>query len=344
MSSDGDLNSAQAQEIQEQLFTTHRSQISREVPVPLPRRDFWTNVRALLSHLDMEIQSLVRKGSIDMRLQNLQKRQTNIRRIASELARKRMVAMMQHAATQGLRSGVAPGMGHELPALDWQRHDPAEKAFYHTVLKSLDIFKMDIDWTAMQQGMLGELIGGVQRHAPGTMQLDSFLAEGSSISSGPPPALAFEDNMPPLMEADIDEEDRLLSERDWMDEEAYLMADDPGTPTTTQPKAPSVSPSASGRHAAAMELAPSSSPRTQVLDEPSQETQISNAEPVPVPEEEPSLDMNELVRVRVLESQPEPIVTEDGEELVLEAGDVHMIDRELASWLTDAGVAEAAPL
>ena len=35
-----------------------------------------------------------------MRLQNLQKRQTNIRRIASELARKRMVAMMQHVASQ----------------------------------------------------------------------------------------------------------------------------------------------------------------------------------------------------------------------------------------------------
>ena len=37
---------------------------------------------------------MVRKGSIDVRLQNLQKRQTNIRRIASELARKRMVAVM----------------------------------------------------------------------------------------------------------------------------------------------------------------------------------------------------------------------------------------------------------
>jgi hypothetical protein len=29
---------------------------------------------------------------------------------------------------------------------------------------------------------------------------------------------------------------------------------------------------------------------------------------------------------------------------VLEAGDVHMMDRGLASWLTEAGVAEAAPI
>ena len=41
-------------------------------------------VRLLLSSIDVEIQAMVRKGSIDMRLQNLQKRQTNIRRIASE--------------------------------------------------------------------------------------------------------------------------------------------------------------------------------------------------------------------------------------------------------------------
>lgn len=344
MSSDGDLNSAQAQEIQEQLFTTHRSQISREVPVPLPRRDFWTKVRALLSHLDMEIQSMVRKGSIDMRLQNLQKRQTNIRRIASELARKRMVAMMQHAASQGLRSGVSPGIGHELPSLDWQRHDPAEKAFYHAVQKGLDRFKMDIDWTAMQQGMLGELIGRPQRHAPGTMQLDSYLPEGGSISPGPPPALAFEDDMPPLLEGDIDEEERLMGERDWMDEEAYMMADDPEAPPASPASTgPSASAVPHGRHAAAMELAPSSG-RTQIADEPMLESQDNRGDLKPLPDEQPPAEVNDLVRVRVLESLPEPIVTEDGEELVLEAGDVHMMDRGLASWLTEAGVAEAAPI
>ena len=110
-----DLDGRQAQEIEEQLFTTHRQQLPRHVPIPLPRQDFWEMVRALLSSLDLEIQDMVRKGSIDMRLQNLQKRQTNIRRIASELARKRMVAMMQHAASQSLRSGVNPNMAQELP-------------------------------------------------------------------------------------------------------------------------------------------------------------------------------------------------------------------------------------
>ena len=126
-----DLNGGQAQEIEEQLFTTHRQQLPRHVPVPLPRQDFWEMVRALLSSLDLEIQNMVRKGSIDMRLQNLQKRQTNIRRIASELARKRMVAMMQHAASQALRSGVNPGMGQdqELPRWIGSAMTPQKRRF-----------------------------------------------------------------------------------------------------------------------------------------------------------------------------------------------------------------------
>ena len=39
---------------------------------------------------------------------------------------------------------------------------------------------------------------------------------------------------------------------------------------------------------------------------------------------------------------PEPIVTENGDELVLEAGDVHVLSDDMAKWLVDAGVAEDA--
>ena len=76
MTNGRDLNSAQAQEIEEQLFSVHRQQLPRHVPIPLPRQDFWQMVGALLSSLDVDIQTMVRKGSTDMRLQNLQKRQT----------------------------------------------------------------------------------------------------------------------------------------------------------------------------------------------------------------------------------------------------------------------------
>ena len=232
-----DLDGRQAQEIEEQLFTTHRQQLQRHVPIPLPRQDFWVMVRALLSSLDLEIQDMVRKGSIDMRLQNLQKRQTNIRRIASELARKRMVAMMQHAASQSLRSGVNPNMAQELPQLDWQRHDPAEKAFYHALQLNVDRFKKEIDWQGMQQGLLGEIMMQPRTHAPGTMQLDAFTEEGK-ITQQPPPDLAFEDGLEPIEMMQDDLEDRLMGEASWMDEEAYMMSDmtsDPPTNTLNRP-------------------------------------------------------------------------------------------------------------
>ena len=331
-----DLDSAQAQEIEEQLFTTHRQQIHRHVPVPLPRQDFWEMVRALLSTLDVEIQEMVRKGSTDMRLQNLQKRQTNIRRIASELARKRMVAMMQHVASKALRSGVNPSIAQELPSLDWQRHDPAEKAFYHALQLNVDRFKKEIDWQGMQQGLLGELRPSPRAHAPGTMQLDAFMGEGQ-LTSQPPPDLAFEDALEPLPAAEDDGEERWMDDASWADEEAYLLADmaEQGVakpPTATQPESTS-----GAKHGAAMELAPSKEPMEVIDDVPS----ASDASVQPL--ESPSSG-DENVRVRILETMPEPISDSSGDPLTLEAGDVHVLDEETAAWLVDAGVAERAEL
>lgn len=349
MTSVRDLDGAQAQEIEEQLFTTHRQQLPRHVPVPLPRQDFWEMVRALLSSLDLEIQDMVRKGSIDMRLQNLQKRQTNIRRIASELARKRMVAMMQHAASQALRSGGSPGMGQELPSLDWQRHDPAEKAFYHALQLNVDRFKKEIDWQGMQQGLLGEIMMKPRTHAPGTMQLDAFVGEGT-LTSGPPPDLAFEDTMEPLPQAQEDEEERWMDDAPWADEEAYLMADmqeqAPGVPSS-QPSInpPSDSMSVSGaattnKHGAAMELAPSKEPLATIQDQPLSE-KVEVVDPNPTVE---TATNHENIRVRILETLPEPVMDASGQPLTLEAGDVHFLDEGTATWLTDAGVAERAEL
>ena len=336
MSSIRDLDSAQAREIEEQLFTTHRQQLPRHVPVALPRQDFWEMIRRLLSSLDLDIQEMMRKGATDMRLQNLQKRQTNIRRIASELARKRMVAMMQHAASQSLRGAVNPGMAQELPAIDWQRHDPAEKAFYHALILNVDRFKKEIDWQGMQQGIIGEIVRSPITHAPGTMQLDAFLGESTGgLTSQPPPDLAFEEVLPPLEEPEPDEEDRLLTEVEWNDEEAYLLADTMEMDSSSKP-APTEQ--KGEKHAAAMELAPSNEPITVIDEQPIVEEAQTDSSPTS------QEDNSELIRVRILESLPEPIITEDGEELSLEAGDIHFLDIATATWLMDASVAEKAEL
>ena len=306
-------------------------------------------VKQLLNTLDMEIQSMLMKGMTGMRLQNLQKRQANIRHIASELARKRTVAVVQHVASQSLRSSAAQGGGaHELPALDWQRHDPAEKAFFHAVQIAMDRFKMEVDWSSMQNGLAGEAITLPQRHAPGTMQLDSFTE--TNITSRPPPALAFEDQAPePLPDLERDEEDRMAPD-EWPDLDEYIHADLDDAPVTPQASAQDddammafMGQDGERKHAAAMELAPSKSSTISLDDAfeaPTKEPVSEDIEPV---KEEPVVETT-LIRIRVLMTSPEPILTASGESLALEAGDVHFVDQASAEWLIESGVAEAAAL
>jgi hypothetical protein len=98
-----------------------------------------------------------------------------------------------------------------------------------------------------------------------------------------------------------------------------------------------------GKHAAAMELAPSKHSTISlddVFETPAQEEAPETIEPA---KEEPVVEAT-MVRIRVLMTSPEPILTASGESLALEAGDVHFVDRESADWLIESGVAEAAAL
>ena len=338
MSNHGDLDSAQSREVEEQLFATHRLQINRHVPVPLPRQDFWSMVHQLLRSLDSEIQSMLMKGMTGMRLQNLQKRQANIRLIASELARKRLVALMQHVSSQSLRTSPQPGITQDLPALDWLRHDPAEKAIYHMMQVQIDRFKMEVDWSSMQNGIAGETIQGQTRHAPGTVQLDSFVE--TNLTGSAPPDLAFEDQEPPTesLVSNGDEEERFIDE-EWPDLDEYIHADLVEDVSKKIEVVSEITPAdTSEKHAAALELAPSknTSPQIEMFE---MEEQVVIETPEEVVSVEPELD-----RIRVLMASPEPIATKNGEELTLEEGDIHFVDSETAQWLIDSGVAEAAPL
>jgi hypothetical protein len=87
-----------------------------------------------------------------------------------------------------------------------------------------------------------------------------------------------------------------------------------------------------------MELAPSKeSTNTIELDN------LDIAEVEDVQQEEDSSD-NEMIRIRVIESFPEPISVGDGEEILLEKEDVHYLDQETANWLIESGVAEVESL
>ena len=328
MSNNTLLTPDQAREIQEQLFATYRQQTNRHVPVHLPRKDFWEMVKRLLTTLDLQIHDMIRKHGADLRVQNEQKRQANVRHIASELARRRMVAMMQHASSQSLRMATSVSdVATPLPPIDWQKADAAERALYNAIEKEMDKFKMTIGWREMQDGLRGEMEFVEPTHKPGTMQLDDFTEE--ALTDRAPPALVFEDEKPePLDTFDVDEEDRIAA-LEW---DAYEAAQDPSEHVSEEqsmpiPEAPA--PSKEGRHGAAMELAPST--KSAISDDW-------------MNEDEPVVEDVAKVRIRILQSFDDPIATADGSELLLHVGDVHNLDETMANWLIESGAAEAAPL
>jgi len=328
MSSDNLLTPEQAREIQEQLFATYRQQTNRHVPVHLPRKDFWEMVKRLLTTLDLQIHDMIRKHGADLRVQNEQKRQANVRHIASELARRRMVAMMQHASSQSLRMATsASDVATPLPPIDWQKADAAERALYSAIEKEMDKFKMTIGWREMQDGLRGEMEFVEPTHKPGTMQLDDFTEE--TLTDRAPPSLVFEDDNPEPMDTfDEDEEDRIAA-LEW---DAYEAAQDPSEHEPEQPPQPPVeapSQTKEGRHGAAMELAPST------------DSAISDDW---MNEDEPTDEASPKIRIRILKSFDDPIATADGSELILKAGDVHNLDETMAQWLIESGTAETAPL
>ena len=331
MSSDTMLTDLQAREIQEQLFATYRQQTNRHVPVHLPRKDFWEMVKRLLTTLDVQIHNMIRKHGADLRVQNEQKRQANVRHIASELARRRLVAMMQHAASQSLRMATsATDNATALPPLDWQKTDAAERQLYTAIQTEMDRFKKTIGWQEMQDGLRGEMEFVAPAHKPGTMQLGDFTEK--PITNQAPPDLIFEDEQPdPIDTIDIDEEDRIAA-LEWDSMEPVPIPEQ-SEEVVTSPEPLPQAPSSEGRHGAAMELAPSatSAITDDWMDDAPKET-------------EKEVETSPLIRIRILTTFDEAIATADGSELMLQAGDVHNLETGMAQWLIDSGAAEAAPL
>lgn len=340
MAEDRFLDKAQARDIEEELFATRRQQASRHMPVPLPRQNFWEMVGRLLAGIDAEIQDMVMNGTTGLRLQNAQKRQANIRRIASELSRKRLVTMMQYLASQSLRTDSQLGTNQDLPPMDWARHDPAEKAFYTGIVTQMDRFKKLIDWDSMQKGILAEGMTERKKHSRGTMQLDSFIESPAGLTGQSPPELIIDDEEPQieLVDSQYDEEDRIYNE-EWPDIDEYVKSglDAPQEDTKLEPKATENS---ADKHMAAMELAPSKKKPKKIVETMPDLSAVENAEESTTATNSEAV----MIRIRIVQSLPEPIVLGDGVEIALEEDDIHFIDKDTADWLVESGVAEVESL
>ena len=299
--------------------------------MPLPRQDFWLKVGQLLDTVEMEIHKVYRSVGPSLKMQTIQKRQANIRRTASELARKRLVAMMQHSASMALRA--EGGSGQDLANLDWSRHDPAEREFYANATEQVNRFKQSVNWNAMQMGLAAEELSQNFKMEAGTTQLDSFVPESGGLTGQGPPTIALEENSKPLPDAEIDEEEELAKADAYPELEGVQSVEE--RPIATSMKEGS-------NHAAAMELAPSKKKEEMDFDAWAAAEAVAE-EPTEVVEEPVEPVDSQLLRVRVLQSMDDPIITADGE-IELGAGDILFLDEATANYLVDSGVAENAAL
>ncbi|MDP6869882.1 MAG: hypothetical protein QGI21_03830 [Candidatus Poseidoniaceae archaeon] len=321
------LDPTQAKQVEEQLFSTYRQQAGRSVPIALPRQDFWKKVGQLLDTIEMEIHEIYRSVGPSLKMQTLQKRQANVRRTASDLAKKRLVAMSQHASSISLRS-EGGATGQNLAALDWARHDPAEREFHSSLTQLLDRFKQSVDWNSMQIGLSAEGDDKTVVLSPGTMQLDNFVEDVGGLTGQGPPVIALEDNEQPIDDIEVDEEARISHAEEYPELEGLTPVDD-----SKQNVTPVVMKEGEN-HAAALELAPSKKEREMDFDAWAESEETSdNSES----------DNDELMRIRILQTMDDPMVTADGE-LMLEAGDIHFVESNFANYLVESGVAEIASM
>lgn len=323
MAESGPLTDLVAKEVEEQLFAALRQQTDRSVPIDLPRNDFWSKVGLLLDTIEVEIHQQYHSQGPDLRLQNLQKRQANIRRTANDLARRRLVALLQHAASSSFRSGG----DNSLTPMDWTRHDPKERTFYSNLIEQVNVFKKDVGWQAIQQGTATERTG-MSTHAPGTTQLDEWSEEpGGLTGSGPPPLDIIQEER---IDERIEDEEEIIAKL-----EAY-----PELEGLQPVSKPSISPPVQGSsHQATPELAPTKS--RPVLDFDAWAEAESSEDSVK--EDDEIIQEKEMLRIRVLQTMPDPIwIGED--EILMEAGDIHFVEQSIANYLIESSVATAAPL
>lgn len=210
-----------AKQIEEELHAVLRRQINRSGPVPLPRKDFWQKISELCNYLEIEVNRLGKAEGWSLRTQAAAKRQSSIRRAASELGRKRLVSMLEHSTTNLFTANPFPGdsmiKSQGIESMDWGKHDSNERAFYSQAEELIRKFKQDINWENIQFGVLGNFEDTTLKVSPGTTQLDDFVKE--DITEDGPPELLFieQEDEGDFIDDFQDEEERIANAESYSD-------------------------------------------------------------------------------------------------------------------------------
>lgn len=129
-----------------------RTQRRSSIPIELPMPGFWSAVGQLVQHLEAELAETIRSEGMTAKAQ-LQSRKLGVVRTAvKDLTRNRLNAFTQHAVLMSLiqspeEGALAPGMRPD--PIEWEKHDPSERAFYSGVGHLVDKYKHDVSWRSL---------------------------------------------------------------------------------------------------------------------------------------------------------------------------------------------------
>ena len=136
----------------------------------------------------------------------------NVRTLVTDLTRIRLNAFTQHAVLVNLMKGggaeSAAALQH-LSVIDWERHDPTERAYYQSLGHLVDKYKHDVAWKELVNGSNG----GTNYASPPAPSPDASLSEFTETTpeselQSPPPAYIAERNEA-WDDPEFDEEDRI---------------------------------------------------------------------------------------------------------------------------------------
>ncbi len=306
------LSKHQLQSVEKALFEVARKQKASSSPVDLPIPEFWSSVGQLTAHLEAELAETVRAEGMTAKAQLQTRRLGNVRTLVTDLTRIRLNAFTQHAVLVNLMRGggaeAAAALQH-LSVIDWERHDPSERAYYQSLGHLVDKYKHGVAWKELVNGNNGGNGHGSPIANPGpNASLSEFsqpapatpaespaatvAAAPSSMApvASPPAPIPVADTHDAWDDPDFDEEDRIRA----MD--AF-----PDRATGADPHPPA---------------------------------EISVVETLG----------GDLMRIRILQDLSDPIIGEDGSEMTLAEGDVESCPSLIAETLIAAGLAVAAPL
>ena len=206
------LSKNQLQAVEKALFEVSRKQKSSAGPVELPLPDFWASVAQLTASLETELSETVQSEGMTAKAQLQTRRLGNVRTLVTDLTRIRLNAFTQHAVLVNLMKGggaESTAALQHLSVIDWERHDPTERAYYQSLGHSVDKYKHDVAWKELVNGSNGGATSALPPAPSPDTSLSEFTDTPSEQEIQPPPTAPVTDLNETWDDPEFDEEDRI---------------------------------------------------------------------------------------------------------------------------------------